>query len=217
MNLRGRFVPYLVVASAFVSSGCESRADTSPVGSSEVGFDDLVVSVRASSNGVSALVDARVRSTSFQRPVNLEDGDAIFVEDGTKRLGLAPIEGGAVLVFPTEATRFDVIFVRGGAENRTIVELPAAFVLTAPARASRAEGFTVAFDADTSMETSFTIGGSCSNGWIERVAKVGATTLTVNGADLAIVSLPCTLDVRAERTVVGPLVQERTVEVEIVP
>jgi hypothetical protein len=207
----------MVLGSTFASSACTSEtADAGPLGSSGVSFDDLVVSVSASSNGVSALVDARVNSRSLARQVNLEGGDAIFVEDGTSRRELAPFTGGAVLVFPTEATRFDVVLVRGASENRSLVALPAPFVLTAPAKASRVEGFTVGFDPDETFATSFTIGGSCSSSQLTRIAKAKATEITVNGADLAVTTLPCKVDVRAER-VIENRIQERTVQVELVP
>ena len=209
MSLLRRAVPFMLACTS-------DTGDTGPLGSSELSFDDFVVSVRASSNGVAALVDARVTSRSLARQVNLEGGDAIFVEDGTSRRELAPLTGGAVLVFPTEATRFDVVLVRGASENRTLVALPAPFVLTAPAKASRVEGFTVSCDPGTSIATTFTVDGSCSSGRITRAAKAGATELTVNGADLAVTTLPCKVDVRAERTIENRT-QERTVQVELVP
>ncbi len=215
MNLRGRFVPYLVVAGAYVSSACTSSVETGPVGSSEVGFEDLELTANVVSNGLAARVDARVASRRLSRPVNLEDGDALFVEDGGNRLALAPIEGGGVLVFPTTALRFDVLLVRAGAENRIPVALPSPFVLTAPAKASRNEGFTVTFEADERLPTTFLVGVAGSAGRLAPTTKAGVGELTVNGADL-FGKPPFKIEVRAQRDTVGGS-QVRTVEVEIVP
>lgn len=214
MRPLGRLVPYLVAACAYVSSACTSSVETGPLESSEVGFEDLVLSATVVSNGLSARVDARVTSRGLARPVNLEEGDALFVEDGATRLALAPIEGGGVLVFPTTAQRFDVLLVRGGSENRIPVALPSPFVLTAPAKAPRAEGFTVTFEADAQLPTKFLV-GTAGSGKFARTAKAGVGELTVNGADL-VGKTPFMVEVRAERETVGGS-QVRTVEVEIVP
>ena len=214
MSVFSRRVRYVVVACAIVSSACTSSVETGPVESSAVAFDDLVISARASSNGVSALVDAHLEARSLARPVNLKSDDAIFVEDGTGRRELAPLEGGAALVFPSTAQRFDVVLVRGSSENRVPVELPSPFVLAAPAKASRTEGFTVTFEADARVPTTFLVGRAGASK-LALTAKAGVGEITVNGADLAGKG-PFKVEVRAQRVANGGS-QVRTVEVEIVP
>lgn len=214
MRRIGRFAPYLVVACAYASSACTSSVETGPLESSEVGFEDLALSATVVSNGVAARVDARVTSRRLGRPVNLEEGDALFVEDGATRLALAPIEGGGVLVFPSTAQRLDVLLVRGDSENRIPLTLPSPFVLTAPAKASRTEGFTVTFEADQLLPTKFLV-GTAGSGKFARTAAKGIGELTVNGADI-VGKTPFTVEVRALREADGGA-QVRTVEVEIVP